>query len=380
MLKLGLLLPHSNVYPALSMNFVDGLHLAIDQLPPEQRPEVILEDIGHGGNKDLIIEKAQKMLLQYRVAGILGFVNHYPIEALTQIANTHRKPFLISDLGGSLMPPSDSPFMSFNTGGVWESAYHAGQLLGKAKRKMAVIGAFYDGGFHYPIGFHQGLTQNGGSVVYNLFQGDQPAEGQWDKLPSKLKESEADALFVQLSGNDAKTFFEWLDTHPLPDDIEIWTNPFAVAAAHAESWSAQVPEGIQSVCTWSPELEHAANTAFITDYKEFYGAAPDFLSVIGFENGLIIKHLIEEKILNARPPRGLPAAPISIESPRGGLHFNPEQQHWESNHYLRTSAAHPQGPSSNPVSSTLPELENITTLRSNSQNRPVTGWYSTYLC
>ena len=66
--KIGILLPKSLIYPAISIDFMNGLRMACQE---NEDIQLIPETIDFAAKSDIIVEKTQKLLFQDQFSALI---------------------------------------------------------------------------------------------------------------------------------------------------------------------------------------------------------------------------------------------------------------------------------------------------------------------
>ena len=109
-LKIGILLPRSEMFPTLALDFLNGCKLAFkNSLPSSCTPTFIVEGIGAGADTSML-KIAEKLLLQENVDITIAFCGSTHLTGLVTIFDSYKKPLIHVDLGGFVLSDgSNSP-------------------------------------------------------------------------------------------------------------------------------------------------------------------------------------------------------------------------------------------------------------------------------
>ena len=80
-LKIGALMPRSDMYPALAKNFLNGLKLAFRENGSHIDPTILIESIGNGIG-DVPIKSSERMILQEEADVVISFCSHTKVQEL----------------------------------------------------------------------------------------------------------------------------------------------------------------------------------------------------------------------------------------------------------------------------------------------------------
>ena len=377
MTKIGLLIPNSPNYPELSMNFNDGLHLALSYLEADQQPQVRVESIGKASRLDFILEKAQKLVLEDRVDLTIVFAGQFVQKQVTTFFKGNRKLVYFTGVGANFFEAeTDNPFSLVNTYQAWESARAAGAHLGKGKKMAAFLSTFYDGGYQTSHGFQRGLMENGGDISFLKITPEAWTQKEFDEFVQEFKEKKADFAYVHMSTPASESFLDLYVNSGKQDEIPVMFSDITMMEKHLENISQA---GLESFASWSPTLSNDANTKFLNDYQEEYGMAPDMFSLMGYEAGLLVQSLVENNALKNNR-KGFPDSIDGIASPRGTLKLHHEHRHLLAPTYRRsTSFNEEKGALENLITETIDQEEAIASERIIEENHRSSGWLNPYL-
>ena len=97
--KIGILLPRSEMFPTLALDFLNGCKLAFkNSLADGMSPDFIVEGIGNATDSSLL-KIAEKFILQEEVDITLAFCGSFYLTDLIRIFDSYKKPLIHIDLG-----------------------------------------------------------------------------------------------------------------------------------------------------------------------------------------------------------------------------------------------------------------------------------------
>ena len=126
-IKIGILLPRSDMFPTLALDFLNGLKLAFrNSRLGDFVPNFIIESVGNATG-DPMLRTAEKMILQEDVDLTISFCSIFKLKELIGIFNAYKKPLIHVDLGGNVLKEEHiSPHVIHHTLNLWQSAYFSG--------------------------------------------------------------------------------------------------------------------------------------------------------------------------------------------------------------------------------------------------------------
>ena len=365
-MKIGVLLPQSNMYPRLAQDFADGLRLITNQLPCE----LFIEGIHFGTNDQLIIEKSQGLILQHQVKLVVAFIslNQYVLESINNFFDVNRVPLLICDTGGNIPPNIDySPYVLINSLQVWKSNWASGEYFAKKiGKELAISLSLHESGYNLDNVVRVGLEAEGGKNVISQLTTREIEMAQLEKV---LENTEYKGLFVNYSGKEGDQFIEAYNQTHLKDKKPLFVNPIMTESSHLDSL-----EKAYSVHTWSEELDNPENNLFTTSFEDEYDTVPNSFALLGYEAGLIIK-LVND--LKTKQIKEL-FAQLEIDTPRGTLKHSPSNNSLDAPIYLRQIQK--KDSYQNIVLEILEEPKDMKEKVPPILSSTLSGWTNPYLC
>ncbi len=320
-LKIGVLLPRSDMFPTLAMDFLNGLKLSLGQsLPEHVVPEYIVESIGNAVDESLL-KTAEKLILQEDVTLTLAFCGNNQLTEFITIFNSYKKPLIHIDLGGSVLKEEESgPTILHHTLNVWQAAYAAGVYAARNFGKKALVASsMYDGGYHMAATFNEGYESGGGSVAqFYVAPMDYKSE-TYESMVAGINEAAPDVIFAIFSFKEGQKVFDVIANSEFNGKIPIITIPLMTD----ESFNTRdhKVENVVSIANWSFDDEHEEMQQFVSDYSTAHEGSPNIIALMGYEIGLTITTLVssEGKIPSKM---GETLQNKKIKTPRGILTYN----------------------------------------------------------
>lgn len=319
--KISILLPRSDMYPTLAMDFINGFKLSLNKtMAHGLTPQIILESVGNAAD-DNLLKVAEKMILQEEVDLTITFCSVYKLRELVTIFHNYKKPLIHVDLGGSVLKKEHlSPYVLHHTLNLWQSTYAAGiYAANNFGKKAAVIASFYDGGYQLSEGFVRGFTNEGGTIV-NYYVGPMDYKAEtFDGMIQGIEEAKPDVIFALFSYNEGKKIFDKLAKSILNGSIPIMVIPLMTdETINTENYEI---ENVHSIASWSFDDETSLMQDFLKDFKESYEENPNIMGLLGFEVGLTVASCVSsEGKIAAKLKNTLQQK--TINSPRGILKYN----------------------------------------------------------
>ncbi|NNE27170.1 MAG: ABC transporter substrate-binding protein [Saprospiraceae bacterium] len=375
-LKVGILLPRSDMFPTLAMDFLNGLKLGLNKSGISNMPELVIESIGNAADQ-LVIKVAEKMILQEEVNLTIAFCGEHQLKELNTLFTAYKKPLLHIDLGGHVQKKEIiSPYVLHHTLNLWQSAYAAGVYAANTfGKKAAVAASFYDGGYHLTHGFVSGFTNNGGQIE-SYYVGPMDYKNEtFDSMITKVSEADADVLFTLFSFKEGNKIFDKLSQSELNGKLPIMAFPLMTdEQMNIRNYNLQ---DVYSAASWAFDDETDLMRSFNTKYTDHYKDEPNIIALMGYEAGLIIDTTLKHNT-SMTPQIGEYMRSQHINSPRGTFSFNsynePQIDIFKIRKFNFNNVKF-----HNTVIDTM-ELPGIEKLYTKFETLPASSWKNPYIC
>ncbi|NNE26625.1 MAG: ABC transporter substrate-binding protein [Saprospiraceae bacterium] len=375
-LKVGILLPRSDMFPTLAMDFLNGLKLALKKSQITNMPNFVIESIGNAADQ-LVIKAAEKMILQEEVDLTIAFCGEHQLKDLNALFSAYKKPLLHIDLGGHVQKKEIvSPYVLHHTLNLWQSAYAAGvYAANKFGIKAAIAASFYDGGYHLTHGFVSGFTDSGGEIEC-FYVGPMDYKNEpFDNMINKVSEADADVLFTLFSFKEGNKIFEILSQSELNGKLPIMAIPL-MTDERMNTRNYKLLD-VYSAASWAFDDETDRMRSFNTEYTDHYKDEPNIIGLLGYETGLIMDTALQH---NASIPLqiGEYMRTQHINSPRGTFSFNSYNEPHVDIFKIRKFNFN-EIKYHNTVIDTM-ELSYIDKLYTKFESLPASSWKNPYIC
>jgi branched-chain amino acid transport system substrate-binding protein len=375
-LRVGLLLPQSQLYPAIGTNFRAGMDLFLSERSSVDRPISLIAH-EYGTTPSVAIEQASKWITADQVDLIVGSLSSGTAATLHPLLHERQTPLLISNIGANLTRDDrQSPYIIRNSFSYWQSSWALGRwAAGNLGKQAFVTSSFYDSGFDSLYAFQLGFESAGGAITSTKVTHLPTETGELQTLMAEIQQAQPDLVFATYSGTQASDFVRAYAQAGLSPRIPLLGSGFLVDESLLFQ-QGNAALGIKTALPWAHTLELPANQAFTSAFQDFSGRPADPFAVLGYDTA----RLIAQCACDTRSPEQLrqALATASFESPRGPGHMNSMLLEIETPLYLREVRASAGG-LSNTVIDKLPALPthdaSINALRASTK----TGWSTAYL-
>lgn len=313
---IGILLPQSKAYPKMSKSFMNGLRLGLDDL----EYDLIIEGIGNGSNTDELINKFQKINFQYNTFAITGIFGHVGFNELAELVSLSDQILVAADFGAKSF--SKLPNRVFrNSLGLYDSLQTLLHFLDKRNiSKIATSTCYYDAGYDFIHALDQYITNNTTNLELtgHFITPLHPRKNESDLMHSYFREIKPEAIISFHNGVFASEHAAFIEQNKLYNDFDIYSLPFSFTKEIRDNLKAH-KKSINIIGNWFEEIESPENSNFKKVYNAKFNHTPDYFSLLGYENGMILKYALrnesnletDELIKN-----------IKITGPRGKISFD----------------------------------------------------------
>lgn len=317
-IKIGILLPRSDMYPTLALDFLNGFRMGLsDRGDNVITPELVIESIGNATG-DYVLKTAEKMILQENVDLTISFCSIFNLKELVSIFSAYKKNLIHLDLGGNVLTPDHvSPYVIHQSLNLWQSAYRSGEYAAKNLGKNAAIAAsFYDGGYHLLESFVKGFTSNGGNIIYPYVAPFDYKTETYQNLVDGLQNHKPDFVYSLFTYKEEIKVLNALSEKLEDKNLPILWSPLLDLGQQNCTLS-----NVFSISSWDLDCEDTEMLKFQNSYSQTYEKSPNSIGLLGYETGLTVQQLYSgaEKTPSEI---GQSSKQLNIPSPRGKLSFN----------------------------------------------------------
>jgi branched-chain amino acid transport system substrate-binding protein len=380
-LKIGLLSPQSNLFPAYPYSFINGFRLGIDQHQAlrKKQIEIITEQVGYG-TPFLSTQAARKLLYENNVDLMTGILGTEVVSQFSDLFQQKEVPFIVCNPGEyfPVEPLRKNPFLFFNTLNLYQSSFlQARYATTHYGKKGLIVTSLYDSGYDAVYAFTHGAEMEEGTTeVVILRQGT--ADTVSEAL-SRIRSTAPDYVYALLSGDLAREFilrFRNEENSSLP----LMATPF-VTEEHFLTTLGASAAGIETIAPWSRHLDHPASLDFVKNYRETTRSNPDMMAMLGYETGLLTYRALAScngDFSGTSLAHALREARMT--SPRGDFSFDPETGWAQTPMYLTSIRAGLFNLTPEPHPEVLPQSIAAHDLAFAALDTPLrSGWLNPYL-
>jgi branched-chain amino acid transport system substrate-binding protein len=320
-LKIGELLTLSGPSAVLGVHQRDGFALAVKQLGGKLgglETEVIVVD--DELKPDVAVQKVQGLIERDKVQMIAGVTFSNVMMAIAKPAFESETFIVGSNAGPSpLAGKACSPF--FATASYQNDQAHEGAgkyAQARGYKKMLLIAPNYQAGKDSIAGFKRYYK---GEIVEEIYT--QLGQLDFSAELAKVSATKPDAIFVFMPGGMGVNLVKQYNQAGLAANVPM-VSTFTVDESTLPG-TQDAALGVMSVSQWAPDLDNAANKAFVPAFEKEYGYAPSFFAQQGYDAALLIDAAVKSVGGNLKDKAALQKAfrAARFNSTRGAFKLNP---------------------------------------------------------
>jgi branched-chain amino acid transport system substrate-binding protein len=380
-LKVGILLPSSNLNPRAPQNLLAGFGLGLETAQaatPGSRIVVITEDIGTGQMAAPV--KAGMLLESDQVDLLIGFVNPAVGAMLAPLfRDNSRVPFLAANMGEYMNRSGDcDPAILRSTLLYWQSHWTMGVWAAEHIGKTAYIASsLYDSGYDSSWAFQLGFESSGGEIVGRSPAFASPAGAE---LFAEIGKIEPALVYGLYSGNEAVDFVRGYAATGLAGTIPLAGSAFLADEDNLRRLGEDAT-GILSCFSWSPDLTTPENLRFIGSYEARHGRTPDAFGLLGYDTATIAVEALRLMKEQQVAPESLTTALASarLVGPRGPMAIEAGSCNVTSSLYIREVVMRGRQAVNQRIATAV-AISERDRLTEPVRSAMRTGWNNAYLC
>ena len=374
--RIGVLLPRSDMFPRLSIDFLNGVKLPFKlAVSQNYTPKFCIESIGNATDANLL-QRMEQMILQDETDVIICFCSYFMIEELVKIANAYEKPIVHVSLGARVLKPVHiSPYLLFQSLNLCHTSYISGKYaVEKFGKKVAMLSSFYDGGYHMAEAFYNGVVDHGGEIVYNYVSPLDYKSETFQTMIEGIRQSKPEVLFALFSYKEGNKVMEKLIESEV-GDLPIVAIPLMTDETIIQG--IEVPKNMYSVASWAFDEDETTMKEFQSMYRNQFEESPTIISLLAEEIGAILLQVVqnEHKIPNKI---GEYLKEKTITTPRGVLQYNEYNESIPKSFKVRQLVTN-DGQHQNKVTAHM-DASFSEIINKKMENLPNSGWKNPYIC
>lgn len=319
--RVGLLLPYSDLHPAPSTSFLTGLRRYLDdngQILGGRRVELCVEEVGSGVSRT--IRATERLLETERVDLVIGLVGSGALHYIEPMLAAARTPLIAVGAGERAGDAPASAYVVHNTLDYGRSSRAAGTWAAETHgRRGVIMTSLYESGFDAPRGFRVGFEEAGGEIA-DLIVADAHHHTSTD-LAAALDAVAAlkpDVLFAAYARDAAVDFVRAFGDSRCAGRIPVVGSSFLTSDETLGSLGSAAVD-MASASTWTHTLDTPENRAFVDAFRRATGGRPDAFSMLGYETAMLLEKGMEKGRNLKREELAAALAGAAFTGPRGAM-------------------------------------------------------------
>lgn len=383
MIRAGILLPRSTLFPAFGMDILNGIKSCLKHNNLSEDFKLITENIGFAIEEAEVYAKAEKLLLQEDADIVIAVADLNIAELLSPLFSSSNKLLMMVNMGAGI--PDTWRIMPTTIIHSLNLSFHA-RLTGKLaaqennNKKGAYVTSYYDAGYRHTYSMMNSHQQNGGEPMYTHVTHLKAEEFTLAPLEEFLTtNADVKTLLGLFTADMATQFYEAITPIQEKFQVQLYASPMLLEAYPAPGDAVSAPS-LKGYACWLPELDNPANTLFKEKFKNLSNKEATLFGVLGWETGLLLKAIHEQYGQNnTNAVTVIPAlAQNAYDSPRGWMKLDPKTYHTYAPSWLITLTENGTHKEIKELLTTEDEWAGFT----NEQypENSYAGWRNTYLC
>jgi branched-chain amino acid transport system substrate-binding protein len=329
MLKIGLVLPYSQVYAVLGESITEGMQLVFDReswTVAGRRIELIKED--DEVNPQVGLRKTKKLIESDHVDFLVGPVSSGVLAAIRDTVHQAKQILLVANAGNDEISRERCSRYIFRTSfSNWQPNAPMGSWVAAHVGKEAyVIGPKYSAGFDQIRAFKETFTAAGGRIVgedYTPF----PVNEDFAPFLTKIRQAAPKVVYAFYSGSQAVRFVKQYDEFGLRATSRLCGAGFLTETDVLPA-QGKAALGIVTGHFYSTLLDNPTNKRFVREFKEKFKRTPDGFAVQGHDTAQAILQALKATGGDTQDKDRVIEAlrRAEFESPRGRFRFDPKTQ------------------------------------------------------
>ncbi len=327
--KIGLVLPYSQVYAVLGESITAGMQLVFERAQwtvAGRRIELIKED--DEVNPQVGLRKTKKLIESDGVDFLVGPVSSGVLAAIRDTVHQAKQILLVANAGNDEISRDRCSRYIFRTSfSNWQpNSPMGGWVAAHVGRAAFVIGPKYSAGFDQIRAFKETFVAAGGRVVgedYTPF----PVNEDFAPFLTKIRQAAPPVVYAFFSGSQAVRFVRQYDEFALRAGSRLCGSGFLTETDVLPA-QGKAALGILTGHFYSTLLDNPANKRFVREYREKFKHTPDGFAVQGYDTAQTIVAALNATGGDTRNKDRLIEAlrAVEFDSPRGRFRFDPKTQ------------------------------------------------------
>lgn len=309
-MKVGLLFPQSELFPAIRRDLMLGLSIAQKKEPLTQW-EIVPEFIGAGAVAQ--VESAiNKCKYQHDCDVVIAWVNSKVMLSLQPVIAQLQMPVIVLNVGEHLSSPDwRQPYLFFHTAELWRSQLVLAEWMQTTFGGDCCINtSLFDSGYGLIEAYKLGLGRAGGTQLHLNVLKNPPGDFQTASLFDSLATLQTGHVHALLSGGESVDFLLHYDAKTQQQRPPLSVSPFMLEEPIPPTCSLQEA---YTASTW--QLNKTGDEESLVFWLEQQPELPNVFQLLSFEAGLVLAETC--KTFSNSPGMQNALAAAAVQGPRG---------------------------------------------------------------
>ncbi len=341
MLRIGILLPRSTLFPSLGLDILNGLKEQLKQQQVFDHIKLITDNIGFGIEEQEIYTKAEKMLLQDDADIVILCADTRITEMLQPLFTASNKILLGVNFGANF-PESwqPAPTTIIHSLNFCQLAGTTGKLAAEENENKEAINliSYYDGGYRQCYCMLTAHQLAGGAAAFNHITSIRLNDFTLEPVVAFIKENPAvKNLLCLFSGDHAERFYKEIVPLQKEFGLNLYVSPMMFEASLKRSLGESFSIGqAKGYIPWHASLENEGNKEFLKIFSGAAGRSANYFSLLGWDTGLMIAEIYRQHQSGNTDAVAVIVSltRLSFNSPRGWMKIDPVTLHSYGPSYL----------------------------------------------
>jgi branched-chain amino acid transport system substrate-binding protein len=336
--KIGILLPYSDIYAVLGESITEAMRMYFDEVGNEaggRQIELITEDTEI--TPDVGQQKARKLVEQDEVDLVAGVVSSGVLIGLRDYFDANQKLLICANAGANpISRDLKTPYIWRTSFSNWQPNWPLGTWAYENVAQQAYISIpDYAAGHNMADAFSNSFVAAGGEILGTQLT---PFPNMGDPAPfiTELADADTPMVFCFYSGGAAVTFVQAYGEFGLTGNIPLVCAGFTVEEDVLPA-QGEAALGARSGLHWALLLDNPENKAFTAAYQERTGNEANVFAVQGYDTARVIVEMLNavegdtSNVDNMIQALGA----VSFASPRGPFSLDANSQNPRQHIYAR---------------------------------------------
>lgn len=333
MLRIGVLLPRSTLFPAIGLDMLNGIKAYLQHHQLRDECKLITDNIGFGTDEAEVYTRAEKMILQEDVDLAIVFADKRTGEMLEAMFTASNKILMLVNLGANF-PDSwqPAPTTLVHTLNFCLHTRLTGKLATmNGGKEAAYVTSYYDAGYRQCYSMLTSHQQHGGIPCYTHVTHFKADEFSLQALADFIStRPEIKKLLCLFSGDLAASFYREVKSLQDQYGLELFVSPMMLDQnLNEEAGEKLAVQHTKGYTPWLASLSNESNQEFMSAFFKTANKKANLFGLLGWDTGSLIQALLTQyQAGNTGAVQMLAAiGGTEFKSPRGWMKLDPVTFH-----------------------------------------------------